>query len=70
MKILVKVADDTGNKRRDINSFTEEDVVNFLQPKLLGILVHFDNFLNKGAVSIEEKKKVTSTVLELPFYFI
>ena len=33
-----------------------------LQPKLLGILVHFDNHLNNGAVPLEDKKAVGTGV--------
>jgi hypothetical protein len=38
---------------------TDAGLVAILEPKLLGILVHFDNVLNNGTVPIAEKKDVS-----------
>ena len=35
-----------------------------LQLKLLGILVHFDNHLNNGTITIKEKKQVDKCVIK------
>ena len=37
--------------------------MSILEPKLLGILVHFDNHLNNGTVAMEEKKEAYESVI-------
>ena len=44
---------------------TDEGIAQVLQPKLLGILVHFDNYLNNGTIEIQEKKKAYESIITL-----
>lgn len=44
---------------------TDEGVAKKLQPKLLGMLVHLDNYLNNGTTEILEKKKAYESLVTL-----